>query len=177
MVGNTDPLDRPLFGLPALCAGWHCVVATLTSELGKPIPVLCRSAKVAYIWSLQWGGGKSGALRVGDGPSYAREPGPAGTSSFRGALTSGNAATSLEYGRSQWEDVTQVKECGDIWDRDNGQERGQSRCLPSPLFITSASELMKAHGWRVVVLFQFVGKGILLGKCLLWNISNIKKLQ
>lgn len=51
---------------------------------------------------------------MGDGPSYAREPGPAGPSSFRGELTSGNAATSLEYGRSQWEDVTQVKECGDI---------------------------------------------------------------
>lgn len=37
-------------------------------------------------------------------------------------------------------------------------------CLP---LIMLASEVMKAHGWRVVVLFQFVGKEILVGKCLL----------
>ena len=39
-------------------------------------------------------------------------------------------------------------------------------CLFLP-HVTSTSEVMEAHGWRVVVLFQFGGKEILVGKFLL----------
>lgn len=56
-------------------------------------------------------------------------------------LTSGNAATSLEYGRSQREDVTQVKECGDIWTKKWWQRVWSKQCAafsyttPQPLIL------------------------------------------
>lgn len=84
-------------------------------------------------------------------------------SCFQRELTSGKAATSLEYGRSQCEDVTQVRECGDICDR-HGWERDQSRTLPSPRQGAS-----NGSPWaeEAVGLFHFWGKEILVGNFLL----------
>lgn len=74
-------------------------------------------------------------------------------------LTSGNAATSLEYGRSQWEDVTQVRGCGDIWTEMWQRVRSTMYCLLPHL--TPTTELVEAHREEASVLVELgVGGGV-----------------